>query len=84
MIVELIAHSCQLHKDQFDATDDEAADRLIHCANAALPYLSVSTQLYFNGSLSKLLIYVGVLIIQKLLIPHLTDYLTLSLPKLSN
>ena len=42
MIVELIAHSCQLHKDQFDATDDEAADRLIHCANAALPYFSVS------------------------------------------
>jgi len=40
MIVELIAHSCQLHKDQFDATDDEAADRLIHCANAALPYFS--------------------------------------------
>jgi len=40
MIVELIAHSCQLHKDQFDATDDETADRLIHCANAALPYFS--------------------------------------------
>ena len=42
MIVELIAHSCQLHKDQFDASDDETADRLIHCANAALPYFSVS------------------------------------------
>jgi len=40
MIVELIAHSCQLHKEQFDATDEETADRLIHCANAALPYFS--------------------------------------------
>ena len=43
MIVELIAHSCQLHKEQaFDASDEETADRLIHCANAALPYFSVS------------------------------------------
>lgn len=40
MIVELIAHSCQLHKEQFDASDEETADRLIHCANAALPYFS--------------------------------------------
>jgi hypothetical protein len=43
MIVELIAHSCQLHKEQFDASDEETADRLIHCANAALPYFSVSS-----------------------------------------
>lgn len=40
MIVELIAHSCQIDKGIFDPDDEEAIDRLIQCANAALPYFS--------------------------------------------
>ncbi len=43
MIVELIAHSCQLDKDVFEAADEEAVDRLIHCFTAALPYFSVGS-----------------------------------------
>ena len=45
MIVELIAHSCQL--DKFDAGDEEAVDRFLACASSALPYFSVSVYNYF-------------------------------------
>lgn len=38
MIVELIAHSCQL--DKFDAGDEEAVDRFLACASSAIPYFS--------------------------------------------
>ena len=44
MIVELIAHSCQLGK--FDAGDEEAVDRFLACASSALPYFSVSLQFF--------------------------------------
>ena len=44
MIVELIAHSCQL--DKFQAQDDEAVDRFLACATSALPYFSVSLSVY--------------------------------------
>lgn len=44
MIVELIAYSCQLDKGIFDPNDEETVDRLLQCANAAIPYFSVSWQ----------------------------------------
>ena len=42
MIVELIAISCQLEKGIFDPNDEETVDRLLQCANAAIPFFSVS------------------------------------------
>ena len=42
MIVELIANSCQLEKGIFDPNDEETVDRLLQCANAAIPFFSVS------------------------------------------
>lgn len=40
MIVELIANSCQLEKGIFDPNDEETVDRLLQCANAAIPFFS--------------------------------------------
>jgi len=40
MIVELIAISCQLEKGIFDPDDEETVDRLLQCANAAIPFFS--------------------------------------------
>ena len=45
MIVELIAISCQLEKGIFDPDDEETVDRLLQCANAAIPFFSVSNKL---------------------------------------
>ena len=48
MIVELIANSCQLEKGIFDPNDEETVDRLLQCANAAIPFFSVSFCPYKN------------------------------------
>lgn len=53
MLVELIAHSCQIDKQTFDATDEESVFRLVHCLMAALPYFSVNPIIFFEFNKKK-------------------------------